>query len=303
MSGYKVWGIGEVVEAGDFQSYIQNQTIMKFADSSARSAALGTAVTSGMLTYLVSTGTLEYYTGVIWTPVSNPGDITAVSAGTGLSGGGASGDVTLNVNYAAVGSAVLASPNITGTATIAAGTVTGNFGIGGTASLTAGTVSGNFTVGGDLRDTNWTASRVLTSSAGTAAVTSTITTTELGYLSGVTSNIQTQLDSKASGAGTVTSLTASYTAVAGDADDALYVSGTAAVTITIPDVLSIGQRIDIWRNAGGTVTIAAGTGVTDWAGAGTAGTAVTFKIDQTYNAATVQKVAANTYRVVGKIAV
>jgi hypothetical protein len=41
--------------------------------------------------------------------------------------------------------------------------------------------------------------------------------------------------------------------------------------------------------------------VTDWAGAGTAGTAVTFKIDQTYNAATVQKVAANTYRVVGKI--
>jgi hypothetical protein len=41
--------------------------------------------------------------------------------------------------------------------------------------------------------------------------------------------------------------------------------------------------------------------VTSWAGAGTAGTAVTFKIDQTYNAATVQKVAANTYRVVGKI--
>jgi hypothetical protein len=99
----------------------------------------------------------------------------------------------------------------------------------------------------------------------------------------------------------VNSITAAYTAVAGDENDTIYVSGTSAVTVTIPDVLSVGGRIDIWRNAGGTVTIAAGTGVTDWAGGGTAGTAVTFKIDQTYNAATVQKVAANTYRVVGKI--
>ena len=101
----------------------------------------------------------------------------------------------------------------------------------------------------------------------------------------------------------VNSITAAYTAVAGDENDTIYVSGTAAVTVTIPDILSVGGRIDIWRNAGGTVTIAAGSGVTDWGGAGTAGTSVTFKIDQTYNAATVQKVAANTYRVVGKITV
>jgi hypothetical protein len=101
----------------------------------------------------------------------------------------------------------------------------------------------------------------------------------------------------------VNSITAAYTATASDANDTIYVSGTAAVTITVPDVLSIGERIDIWRNAGDTVTLAAGTGVSDWAGAGTAGTAITFKIDQTYNAATVQKVAANTYRVVGKVSV
>lgn len=100
----------------------------------------------------------------------------------------------------------------------------------------------------------------------------------------------------------VNSITASYTAVAGDENNVIFVSGTAAATITIPDVLSIGGRIDIWRNSGGTVTIAAGSGVTNWGGAGTAGTAVTFKIDQTNNAATVQKLAANTYRVVGKIA-
>lgn len=98
-----------------------------------------------------------------------------------------------------------------------------------------------------------------------------------------------------------TTTTTSMTATAALDNGTIWVNGTAAVTITVPDVLNTWDTLTIWRNAGGTVTIAAGTGVTDWAGAGTAGTAVTFKIDQTYNAATVQKVAANTYRVVGKI--
>lgn len=100
-----------------------------------------------------------------------------------------------------------------------------------------------------------------------------------------------------------TAVSASMTATSALENGTIWVNGTAAVTITIPDVLQTWDSITVWRNAGGTVTIAAGTGVTDWAGAGTAGTAVTFKIDQTYNAATVQKVAANTYRVVGKITV
>ena len=97
-----------------------------------------------------------------------------------------------------------------------------------------------------------------------------------------------------------TSITASMTATASLKNQTIYAS-SGTVTVTVPDVLELWDTITIWRNDGGTVTIAAGTGVTSWAGAGTAGTAVTFKIDQTYNAATVQKVAANTYRVVGKI--
>jgi hypothetical protein len=142
---------------------------------------------------------------------------------------------------------------------------------------------------------------------GTAARGSAIGTASEGMVTYLTdSNSITVYDGSAwqqvypAATSSVNSITASYTAVAGDANDTIYVaSGT--VTVTVPDVLAVGERIDIWRNSGGTVTIAAGTGVTDWAGAGTAGTAVTFKIDQTYNAATVQKVAANTYRVVGKI--
>lgn len=101
----------------------------------------------------------------------------------------------------------------------------------------------------------------------------------------------------------VATVTGAYTAIAADNNELLVANGTVAYTITVPDVLSVGGRLDIVRNSSGTVTIAAGTGVTDWAGAGTAGTAVTFKIDQQFNAATVFKTGAGQYRVVGKITV
>jgi hypothetical protein len=101
---------------------------------------------------------------------------------------------------------------------------------------------------------------------------------------------------------TVAATATTYTASAADRNELIYSLATAAVTVTVPDVFNVGDRIDLIRDAAGTVIIAAGTGVTSWAGAGTAGTAVTFKIDQQYNAATVQKVAANSYRVIGKIA-
>jgi hypothetical protein len=101
----------------------------------------------------------------------------------------------------------------------------------------------------------------------------------------------------------VTTLAAgtTYTATAANAGGIIYSTSASAVTVNIPDIYSIGDRIDIIRDGAGTVTIAAGTGITSWAGAGTAGTAVTFKIDQQYNAATVLEVAAQTYRVIGKI--
>jgi hypothetical protein len=174
MSGWKSWADGEIVEAIDFQNYVQDQVVQVYAGTAARSSALGTSATEGMISYLSDTNSVEYYTGSAWSPVSNPGDITAVTAGTGLTGGGSSGDVTLNVNLGSI----FASPTFTGTATMAAGSVTGNL-----------------VVSGNLSDPNWTGSRVLTTS-GSTAVTSTITTTELGYLSGVTSAIQTQINGK-----------------------------------------------------------------------------------------------------------
>jgi hypothetical protein len=96
---------------------------------------------------------------------------------------------------------------------------------------------------------------------------------------------------------------AAYTATLANANGLIVASSTAAQTITVPDVFEIGQAFEVIRDGAGTVSIAAGSGATSWAGAGTAGTAVTFKIDQQYNGAQVFKTAANSYRVIGKITV
>lgn len=161
-AGWKSWAANEVVQATDFQDYVQDQVVQVYTNSGARGSALGTAVSAGMISYLTASTAIEYYNGSAWVSVSNPGDITAVTAGTGLTGGGSSGDVTLNVNLASI----FASPNITGTATIAAGTVTGNFEVGGTVTLSSNTSIGS------------------------------VSSTELGYLDGVTSAIQTQLNAR-----------------------------------------------------------------------------------------------------------
>lgn len=176
--GRKTFTAGEVLTAANVQGYLQDQVVQVYASSAARSSALGTAVSEGMISFLTDTDLLQYYSGSTW----------------------------VNILY---------TP---------------------------------------------------TSNAGTT-------------------------------------VTAAYTASSSNANSKIYANGTATYTITIPDVLSVDQTIEVYRDSSGTVSIAAGTGVTTWAGAGTAGTAVTFKIDQQYNGAAVTKVGANSYRVIGKITV
>ncbi len=99
-AGYKLFATGDVLTAAQVQYNLQNQTIMYFASSAARTTALSGVVVEGMFSYLADTNAFEYYDGATWQSVSNPGDITGVTAGTGLSGGGSSGTVTLSIDTA-----------------------------------------------------------------------------------------------------------------------------------------------------------------------------------------------------------
>ena len=83
MSGYREWQTGEVVTAANVNSYLQDQSVMKFADSAARDTALGTAVgggnalREGMTAYLDDTDTLQYYGGTAWANVPTAADVDA----------------------------------------------------------------------------------------------------------------------------------------------------------------------------------------------------------------------------------
>jgi len=101
MSGWKDWAIGEVVTESDFQSFVQDQVVQVYDDSTDRDNTLGANVAEGMVAYLKDTNSTEVYDGASWIAVG-AGDITAVTAGTALTGGGVSGDVTLNVDLTEV---------------------------------------------------------------------------------------------------------------------------------------------------------------------------------------------------------
>ena len=79
--GYKLWSTGEVVTATNLQNYIQNQTVMVFTDSSARTTALSGVVAAGMISYLTGTNSLETYNGTTWT-ANGTGDVTTTGTQT-----------------------------------------------------------------------------------------------------------------------------------------------------------------------------------------------------------------------------
>ena len=102
--GFKTFTSGEVLTAADTNGYLM-QGILVFANASARTAAV-TSPQEGQYSYLKDTNALEYYDGAAW--VGAPvGDITAVTAGKGLTGGGSSGDVTVSLATTAKGDLVV----------------------------------------------------------------------------------------------------------------------------------------------------------------------------------------------------
>ena len=95
--GFKTFTTGEVLTAADINGYLM-QGVLVFASSAARAAAI-TSPQEGQYSYLKDTNSTEYYDGAAW--IAAPiGDITGVTAGTGISGGGTSGTVTVTNSMA-----------------------------------------------------------------------------------------------------------------------------------------------------------------------------------------------------------
>jgi len=80
-AGYHTYTTGDVLTAAQVQYNLQNQTVMYFATTGARTTALTGVSVEGMVSYVPSTG-LQYYNGTTWvnvagaaSPLTTKGDV------------------------------------------------------------------------------------------------------------------------------------------------------------------------------------------------------------------------------------
>jgi hypothetical protein len=64
--GRKTFTAGEVLTAANVQGYLQDQVVQYYASAAARSSALGTAVSAGMVSYRADGTVVEFYNGSAW---------------------------------------------------------------------------------------------------------------------------------------------------------------------------------------------------------------------------------------------
>ena len=96
--GFKTFTTGEVLTAANVNGYLM-QGVLVFASTAARDAAI-TSPQEGQFAYTKDTNGLWYYDGAVWVASGATGDIEGVTAGTGISGGGTSGTVTITNSMA-----------------------------------------------------------------------------------------------------------------------------------------------------------------------------------------------------------
>ena len=213
-----------------------------------------------------------------WTSLTytvTDGDISAVTAGTGLSGGGNSGAVTLAVDTATVAT-------LTGTQTLTNKTLTSPIisSISNTGTLTLPTSTGTIALTSDI---------TVTDSSTTTFTNKTLTTPTLDD-----PKINLAFDAE----------TASYTGILANNGQVVTMNNASANTFSIPTNASVaypvGTQINVLQIGAGQTTIQAVTSGTTSI-LSTAATAAAPKIRARYGMATCIKAATDTWYVVGDI--
>lgn len=70
MAGYLAFTTGQVLTAAQVNTFLMEQSVMRFADDAARTTALSAVLAEGMLTYNEDTAALERYNGTAWVPAA-----------------------------------------------------------------------------------------------------------------------------------------------------------------------------------------------------------------------------------------
>ena len=150
-----------------------------------------------------------------------------------------------------------------------------------------------------IDDADLTASRALVSDGSGKVAVSDVTSTELGYLDGVTSAVQTQVDAKTAKLITTNRQTASYTLVLSDADKLVEMNVATANNLTIPLNSSVafatGTQILLAQYGAGQTTVVATSGVTIRSNGGK------LKLNVQYSGATLIKIRTDEWYLFGDI--
>lgn len=75
-AGYKLFNTGDVLTAAQVNTYLQEQTVMVFASSAARTTALSGVLAEGMMSYLQDTNAVQVYNGTSWVSVGGSSPLT-----------------------------------------------------------------------------------------------------------------------------------------------------------------------------------------------------------------------------------
>lgn len=124
-AGYNLFTTGSVLTAAQVNTFLQEQTVMRFANAAARTTALSGVLAEGMMSYLDDTNSVEVYNGSAWvsvssdqTPLTTKGDLftyttTDARLGVGSNGQYLSADSTTSTGLKWVTPTTVTAPVLT----------------------------------------------------------------------------------------------------------------------------------------------------------------------------------------------